>query len=52
MGRYGTEGGLWAAHHRRQPKDAGSGALAAEATDLGVGPLRSLVMRMLHDEGV
>ena len=47
-------GGLWAAaaHHRRQAEDAGSGALAAETTDLGVGPLRPLVMRMLHDEGM
>ena len=45
---------MWAlaAHHRWQPIDAGSGALAAEATDLGVGPLRPLVMRMLHDEGM
>jgi hypothetical protein len=47
-------GSLWAAaaHHRRQPEDAGSGALAAETTNLGVGPLRPLIMRMLHDEGM
>jgi hypothetical protein len=45
---------MWAlaAHDRRQPEDAGSGALAAEATDLGVGPLQPLVVRMLHDEGM
>jgi hypothetical protein len=41
-----------AAHHRRQPEDAGPCALAAEATDLGVGALRPLVMRMLDDEGM
>jgi hypothetical protein len=47
-------GSLWAAaaHHRRQPEDARSGALAAETTNLRVGPLRPLMMRMLHDEGM